>query len=167
MGSAIAGKSCCRRKQSMPASLYFLVMPKEWSWVMRRSDSVPAKATNSTSGLAWLMAPNHGLKSLVSSGAPAHLAPQLLERGLELAAVGLPHRVVRVEDVGVLAHLVDDVLRQPVGLHPRVGLVREVVLVELRGPHELGAGDRVPAVVARDGLEELPADGPAGLGGPA
>ena len=55
----------------MPASLYFLVMPKEWSWVMRRSESVPAKATKSTSGLVWLMAPNHGLKSLVSSGAPA------------------------------------------------------------------------------------------------
>ncbi|MBF8288522.1 MAG: hypothetical protein HW381_1630 [Candidatus Rokubacteria bacterium] len=55
----------------MPASLYFLVMPNEWSCVMSRSESVPAKARNSTSAPDELMAPNHGLKSLVSSGAPA------------------------------------------------------------------------------------------------
>ncbi len=30
-----------------------------------------AKARKSTSGVDWLMAPNHGEKSLVSSGAPA------------------------------------------------------------------------------------------------
>ena len=73
-----------------------------------------------------------------------HVAAQLLEGRLELAAVRLPHGVVGVEDVDALAHLVDDVLREPVGLHPRVGLVGEVVLVELGGPHELGARDRVP-----------------------
>src|SRR5436309_2596797 len=71
-------------------------------------------------------------------------AAELLERGLELAPVRLAHRVVGVEDVDLLAHLVDDVLGQAGGLHARVGLVREVVLVELRGAHELGARDRVP-----------------------
>ena len=74
------------------------------------------------------------------AGHAHHLAAELLDRRLELAPVGLAHGVVGVEDVDALAHLVEDVLGEPVGLHPRVGLVREVVLVELRGPHELRAG---------------------------
>ena len=82
------------------------------------------------------------------AGHADHLAAELLERGLELAPVGLAHRVVGVEDVDLLAHLVDDVLRQAGRLHARVRLVREVILVELRRAHELGAGDRVPV----DGL---------------
>jgi hypothetical protein len=49
---------------------------------------------------------------------PDDLAPQLFERGLELATVGLAHGVVGVEDVDLLAHLVDHVLGQPVRLHP-------------------------------------------------
>src|SRR5438093_518396 len=84
IGSAMEGRSCCSRKQSIPASLYFRVMPNEWSWVMRRSESVPANARKRTSGAAWLIAPNHGLKSLVSSGAinqADDLAAELLERG--------------------------------------------------------------------------------------
>src|SRR2546430_456201 len=67
IGSAIDARSCCSRKQSIPASLYFLVIPNEWSWVINRSESVPANARKRTSGLALLIAPNHGLKSLVSS----------------------------------------------------------------------------------------------------
>src|SRR5207247_7000250 len=54
------------------------------------------------------------------------LAAELLERGLELPAVRLPHRVIRVEDVDAFAHLVDDILREAVRLHARIGLVREV-----------------------------------------
>src|SRR5437899_2059104 len=78
------------------------------------------------------------------AGHPHHLAAELLDRRLELAAVRLAHRVVGVEDVDLLAHLVDDVPGEAVGLHPRVGLVAEVLLVELRRPHELGARHRIP-----------------------
>ncbi len=35
----------------MPASLYFFVIPNEWSCVISRSESVPAKARKSTSGV--------------------------------------------------------------------------------------------------------------------
>src|SRR2546425_9786935 len=47
IGSAIDGRSCCSRKQSIPASLYFLVITNEWSWVISRSESVPANARRS------------------------------------------------------------------------------------------------------------------------
>ena len=135
----------------MPASLYFFVMPNEWSWVISRSESVPAKARKQHVGIRLVDGAEPGAEVLGverRAGDADHLAAELLERGLELAPVGLAHRVVGVEDVDLLAHLVDDVLGEPGGLHPRVRLVREVVLVELRGPHELGARDRVPV----DGL---------------
>src|SRR5437667_292817 len=74
IGSAIDARSCCSRKQSIPASLYFLVIPNEWSWVISRSESVPANARKRTSGLAVLIGPNHGRKSLGSIGAPATAA---------------------------------------------------------------------------------------------
>src|SRR5262245_66583595 len=65
IGSAIDGRSCCRRKQSIPASLYFLVMPKEWSWVMSRRESVLAEVRTSTSGFILLVGPELGRKSFV------------------------------------------------------------------------------------------------------
>src|SRR5947208_17060130 len=60
IGSAIDARSCCSRKQSIPASLYFLVIPNEWSWVISRSESVPADARKRTSGVAGVLAPDQG-----------------------------------------------------------------------------------------------------------
>src|SRR2546422_11054443 len=84
IGSAIDARSCWSRKQSMPAILYFLVIPNEWSWVISRSESVPANATKSTSGFDWLMAPNQGLKSFVSSGARSEEHTSELQSRLHL-----------------------------------------------------------------------------------
>src|SRR3989442_3297836 len=65
IGSAIDARSCCSRKQSIPASLEFLVIPNEGNWGIRRSQSVPAKARENTSRLSVLITPDHGLECLV------------------------------------------------------------------------------------------------------
>src|SRR2546422_11478711 len=78
IGSAMAGRSCCSREQSIPASLYFFVMPKEGGWVISRRGAGAADATKSTSGVGWVVAPDQGLEALVSSGGPgppSHLPP--------------------------------------------------------------------------------------------